>query len=73
MKIQVLQTFLDDRTRYEAGTEHDVDATAAAFFIANGWAAGPDGYKGPGTNQNVTLAIDDGLAGHKATKLGKGK
>lgn len=37
-KIIPNQDFLDDRDRYEEGTEYDVPDDKARYFIRNGWA-----------------------------------
>jgi hypothetical protein len=66
MKITATQTFLDDRDRYEEGEEYEVDDTKAGYFIGNGWAQGPDGYTGPGSNQEVTLDIQSSSHDHNA-------
>lgn len=66
MQIVATTTFLDDRTRYEKGKTYDVDDAHGAYFVACGWAQGPDGYTGPGTNQHVRLDIQSGSLGHTA-------
>ncbi len=58
MRILATQTFLDGTGRFEEGQEYEVDDASAGYFIGNGWARGPDGYIGPGSNQEVTLAIE---------------
>ncbi len=66
MRITATQTFLHGRKRYEDGEKYTVDDALAAYFVGNGWAAGPDGYTGPGSEADVTLAIDNSGNGNAA-------
>ena len=57
MKITPNQDFLIDTKRYEKDKTVSVDDATGAYAVGMGWAEGPEGYTGPGTNQSVRLDI----------------
>lgn len=71
MKIEVTETFLDDRERFEAGKSYDVPDVLAARAVGNGWARA-EGIEAGSTPQEVTLDIEPGRSRSRASSPGGG-
>ncbi len=63
MKIQILNTFLDGRDRYEAGDIRTVPDDDGARFVAAGWAKDLAGQVATGEPATGEAALDI----HKST------
>lgn len=55
MRIWVIDTFLDEKTRYEIGSQHDVEDKKGFYFVMNGWAQDLDAKE---TVNPVADAVD---------------
>jgi hypothetical protein len=60
-KIIPNQDFLDDRDRYEEGTEYDVPEDKARYFVRNGWADSDE------INESADVPAEAGLDVHDST------
>lgn len=68
MKIEVLETFLDGATRYEAGEVRAVSDEDGAYFCGNGWARDVDGKVATAERQkNGEVRLDIRGARHQQT------
>lgn len=72
MKIKVIETFLDGRTRYEAGEVRVVSDEDGRHFCAAGWAEDVDGAVPTASRQaNGEARLDIRGATHSNTATGE--
>lgn len=64
MRINVLETFLDGRDRYERGEVRNVPEAKGAYFVGLGWAEDADGQVPTGKREGGPLKLDIHGAGH---------
>ena len=68
MKIEILETFLDGKERYEKGDTRTVSEENGAYFCAMGWASDVDGKVATGARQqNGEARLDIRGSQHSVT------
>lgn len=66
MKIEILETFLDGRDRYEEGEVREVSDEFGVYFCGCGWAQSPLGEVVTGARQESgDVRLDVRGSGHK--------
>jgi hypothetical protein len=72
MKIEILETFLDGRDRYEKGEIREVSDESGVYFCGCGWAKDVEGKVETAERQktgDVRLDIRKGFLNQKSEKV----
>lgn len=68
IRITAKTTFKHGEVCFDEGKTYDVPAGVGGYFVANGWAIGPDGEENDVLKGEHIIEVHDGAMGSGSTK-----